>query len=78
MTAAREVAIELRKGEWELALSWFILDTELERRVREAEGAGCRLTLLLTLDGLDDLLGSLAAEARHCEQKGARAVGSSI
>src|ERR1041384_2436683 len=54
--------------------SWFWL----ERRVREAEGAGCRLTLLLTLDGLDDLLGSLAAEARHCEQKGARAVGSSI
>lgn len=64
------VGIKFSKAERELALGCLVADAELERRVRVGKVAGGRVTVSLTLDQLDDLLGSIAAEANHCEDTG--------
>jgi repressor LexA len=42
-----------------------MLDPEIEKRLRGATGTNSRVTVDLTLDDIDDLLGCVAAEANH-------------
>jgi hypothetical protein len=69
MSAFREVTIRISKAERELALDCLLADAELERVLGAGTEAGGRLKISLTLDRLDDLLGFIAAEANHCEDR---------
>ena len=44
-----------------------MLDPEIEKQLRRATDTDSRVTVDLTLDDIDDLLGCVAAEANHCD-----------
>jgi hypothetical protein len=61
----QRVPFILTKGERDLLLQRTLLSDEVERRLRFATAAaGSHLVAALTLDEVDDLAGSVAAEAK--------------
>jgi hypothetical protein len=67
--SGQRVRFTLSKGERDLLLRHALLSDELERRLRFAiTTAGSRLAADVTLDEVDDLASSVAAEANHCEE----------
>jgi hypothetical protein len=63
------VSVYTLEGRAHLPLRHAFLSDELERRLRFAIiTAGSRLAADLTLDEVDDLASSVAAEANHCEE----------
>jgi hypothetical protein len=61
------IPFALTKRERDLLLDLTMLDTAVERRLRLATTAGAELVIGLTLDDVDELAGSVAADANHCE-----------
>ena len=51
----------------DLILERTMLDSEIEKRLRDATAMGSKIAVELTLDDIDDLLGCVAAEANHSD-----------
>ena len=51
----------------DLILERAMLDPEIEKRLRDTTAMGSKIAVELTLDDIDDLLGSVAAEANHSD-----------
>ena len=64
-----KLAINLSPQERKLVLERAFLDPEVEAQLRRAASAGGKLIVHLDLDDIDDLLGCVAAEANHCDDK---------
>jgi hypothetical protein len=65
----QHVRFTLSKGERDLLLRRTFLTDEVEKRLRlSTVGPGSRLAADLTLEELDDLAASVAAEANHCDE----------
>jgi repressor LexA len=50
-----------------LVVTRAFLDPEIETQLRQAVSSGSRLLINLKLDDIEDLLGSVSAEANHCD-----------
>lgn len=61
------IPFALTKRERDRLLELTFVDPEIERRLRVAEIAGTQLVVGLTLEDADELAGSVAADANHCE-----------
>ena len=59
------VPVRLSPVQRDLILEHAFIDPELEQRLRVAEAEGASIIARLTLDDIDELLGSVAAEANH-------------
>ncbi len=59
------VRVRLSPVQRDLILEHAFIDPELEQRLRVAEAEGPSIIARLTLDDIDELLGSVAAEANH-------------
>jgi len=59
------VPVRLSPAQRDLILEHAFIDPELEQRLRVAEAEGASIIARLTLDDIDELLGSVAAEANH-------------
>jgi len=59
------VPVRLTPVQRDLILEHAFIDPELEQRLRVAECEGDSIVARLTLDDIDELLGSVAAEANH-------------
>ena len=59
------VPVRLSPVQRDLILEHAFIDPELEQRLRVAEADGASIIARLTLDDIDELLGSIAAEANH-------------
>ncbi len=57
--------VRLGPAQRDLILEHAFIDPELEQRLRVAEAEGASIIARLTLDDIDELLGSVAAEANH-------------
>ena len=55
-----------------------MLDPDIEGRLRGATVTNSKVTVDLTLDDIDDLLGCVAAEANHCDDGKVRRVLDSV
>lgn len=62
------VPFRLSERERDLVLAMAYLDPDIEARLREAVSAGPGFVAELTLDDIDELAGSVAAEANHCDE----------
>ncbi|MFN8009139.1 MAG: hypothetical protein U0V70_19355 [Terriglobia bacterium] len=67
--AGARIPIRLSRRERELILHHSFVDGDVERRLRVARSASREVVADLTLDDLDDLLGSIAAEANHATSR---------
>lgn len=66
---ASRLRFTLSEKERDLLLRRTFLDEEVERRVRLAVvTSGARLAVDLTLDEVNDLAASVAAESNHCDE----------
>ena len=70
----QRVAFKLTRQERDLIVERTFVDAEIEGRLRNARSNGSDLTVDLTLDGVDDLSGHVAAEANNCSDAGVRRV----
>ncbi|MGH7848581.1 MAG: hypothetical protein ACREQW_25865, partial [Candidatus Binatia bacterium] len=61
------ISFELTRRERDLILERTFIDPQIEHRLRLAAISGSKLVVNLTLDDIDELAGSLAAEANHCD-----------
>jgi DNA-binding MarR family transcriptional regulator len=61
------VPFKLSKPERDLILDRTFIDPQIQRRLRFAATSGSKLIVQLTLNDIDDLAGSVAAEANHCD-----------
>jgi repressor LexA len=59
------VPVRLSPGQRDLILEHTFLDPDVEQRLRVAEAEGASIIARLTLDDIEELLGSVAAEANH-------------
>jgi repressor LexA len=62
------IPFALTKRERDLLLNLTLLDSDIEQRLRVAATAGTKLIVGLTLDDVDELAGSVAADANHSEE----------
>ena len=60
------VPIRLSARERDLILDHTFIGPELERRIRVGSAEEASVTVRLTLDDLDELIGHVAAQANHC------------
>lgn len=63
------LAVRLSARERDLVLERAFLDPEAETALKQAVATGSTLTVNLDLDEIDDLLGCVAAEANHCDDR---------
>ena len=59
------VPVRLSPVQRDLILKHAFIDPDLEQRLRVAEAEGASIIARLTLDDIDELLGSVSAEANH-------------
>jgi hypothetical protein len=61
------LSFKLMKREHDIILDRPFVDPQLQRRLRFAVTSGSKLVINLMLDDIDELAGSVAAEANHCD-----------
>ena len=69
IASGTRLAIQLSSQERDVVLERAFLDPDVEAQLRLAASAGAKLIVHLDLDDIDDLLGCVAAEANHCNDK---------
>ena len=70
----QRVAFRLTRQERALIVERRLVDAEIEGHLRNAKSSGSHLIVELSLDGVDDLAGHVAAEANHCSEARVRRV----
>ena len=63
--SGERLPVRLSPVQRDLILEHAFIDPDLEQRLRVAEADGASIIARLTLDDIDELLGSVAAEANH-------------
>jgi repressor LexA len=64
-----KLAVRLSERERDLVVERAFLDPEVETALQQAASVGPKLVVNLDLDDIDDLLGRVAAEANHCDDR---------